>query len=170
MSRLKTSRHPKRPWCRSIPGRLTSSVPLNRTDVRLRWVALSLGIRAGGVDTNNHEGMVVGLRQPGDADRADRANAMHDHRNTHRGRRYDLAPLGRSPTDVTLTYDWSAVPQSIREHIQFPPFGPEHLPNSLHNWPSSPHPRPAARHRAGGRRTATQANSARPTVSRIVPV
>ena len=25
-------------------------------------------------------------------------------------------------TDVTLTYDWSAVPPELREHIQFPPF------------------------------------------------
>jgi uncharacterized protein YndB with AHSA1/START domain len=47
--------------------------------------------------------------------------------------RYDLAPLGPSETEVTLTYDWSAVPQSIREYIQFPPFGPEHLTNSLHH-------------------------------------
>ena len=45
--------------------------------------------------------------------------------------RYDLAPLGPSETEVTLTYDWSAVPQSIREYLQFPPFGPEHLTNSL---------------------------------------
>ncbi|WP_344073366.1 SRPBCC family protein [Streptomyces crystallinus] len=45
--------------------------------------------------------------------------------------RYDLVPLGPSETEVTLTYDWSAVPQSIREHIQFPPFGPEHLSDSL---------------------------------------
>ena len=45
--------------------------------------------------------------------------------------RYDLAPLGPSETEVTLTYDWSAVPQYIREYIQFPPFGPEHLTNSL---------------------------------------
>ena len=45
--------------------------------------------------------------------------------------RYDLAPLGASDTAVTLTYDWSAVPPSIREYIQFPPFGPEHLTNSL---------------------------------------
>ena len=46
--------------------------------------------------------------------------------------RYDLAPLGTSGTEVTLTYDWSAVPQFIRERgIQFPPFGPEHLTNSL---------------------------------------
>ena len=44
---------------------------------------------------------------------------------------YDLAPLGPSETEVTLTYDWSAVPQFRREYIQFPPFGPEHLPNSL---------------------------------------
>ena len=48
--------------------------------------------------------------------------------------RYDLAPLGPSETEVTLTYDWSAVPQYIRERgIQFPPFGPEHLTNSLHH-------------------------------------
>ncbi|WP_307843604.1 polyketide cyclase [Streptomyces sp. B15] len=45
--------------------------------------------------------------------------------------RYDLAPLGPSKTEVTLTYDWSAVPQSIREYIRFPPFAPEHLPDSL---------------------------------------
>ncbi|MFC4516693.1 polyketide cyclase [Streptomyces ehimensis] len=45
--------------------------------------------------------------------------------------RYDLVPLGPSETEVTLTYDWSAVPQSIREYIQFPPFDPEHLTNSL---------------------------------------
>jgi hypothetical protein len=48
--------------------------------------------------------------------------------------RYDLAPLGPSETAVTLTYDWSAVPPYIRERgIQFPPFGPEHLINSLHH-------------------------------------
>jgi hypothetical protein len=45
--------------------------------------------------------------------------------------RYDLTPLGPSETGVTLTYDWSAVPPSVREYIQFPPFGPEHLVNSL---------------------------------------
>jgi hypothetical protein len=45
--------------------------------------------------------------------------------------RYDLAPLGPSETEVTLSYDWSAVPQFRREYIQFPPFGPEHLINSL---------------------------------------
>jgi len=47
--------------------------------------------------------------------------------------RYDLASRGPSETEVTLTYDWSAVPQSIREYIQFPPFGPAHLINSLHH-------------------------------------
>jgi hypothetical protein len=47
--------------------------------------------------------------------------------------RYDLEPLGTSETAVTLTYDWSAVPQFIREYLQFPPFGPEHLTNSLHH-------------------------------------
>ncbi len=45
--------------------------------------------------------------------------------------RYDLAPLGPSRTEVTLTYDWSAVPQFIREYLRFPPFGPGHLTNSL---------------------------------------
>lgn len=45
--------------------------------------------------------------------------------------RYDLAPRGPSATEITLTYDWSAVPPSIRERIPFPPFGPEHLSNSL---------------------------------------
>lgn len=47
--------------------------------------------------------------------------------------RYDLAPLGPSETAITLTYDWSAVPGSVREYIRFPPFGPEHLTNSLHH-------------------------------------
>ncbi|MFJ7996757.1 polyketide cyclase [Streptomyces sp. NPDC096310] len=47
--------------------------------------------------------------------------------------RYDLARLGPAETGVTLTYDWSAVPPSVREYIRFPPFGPEHLTNSLHH-------------------------------------
>jgi len=48
--------------------------------------------------------------------------------------RYDLAPLGPSETEVTLTYDWSGVPQYIRDRgIPFPPFGPDHLINSLHH-------------------------------------
>ena len=45
--------------------------------------------------------------------------------------RYDLTLAGPSSTRVTLSYDWSAVPDSIREHIGFPPFPPEHLGNSL---------------------------------------
>jgi uncharacterized protein YndB with AHSA1/START domain len=45
--------------------------------------------------------------------------------------RYDLAPAGPPKTAVTLTYDWSAVSDSVREHIGFPPFPPEHLANSL---------------------------------------
>jgi hypothetical protein len=44
--------------------------------------------------------------------------------------RYDLAE-GASGTEVTLSYDWSAVPAFIREYISFPPFGTEHLTNSL---------------------------------------
>lgn len=45
--------------------------------------------------------------------------------------RYDLVPVGPSTSEVTLTYDWTAVPAHIREYLHFPPFGPEHLPNSL---------------------------------------
>ncbi|MEO3887346.1 SRPBCC family protein [Nonomuraea sp. B5E05] len=47
--------------------------------------------------------------------------------------RYDLTPLGPSKTEVTLTYDWSAVPDSIRAYLRFPPFGPDHLTSSLHH-------------------------------------
>ncbi len=45
--------------------------------------------------------------------------------------RYDLAPAGPSGTRVTLSYDWSAVPSSLRQHIGFPPFPPDHLDKSL---------------------------------------
>jgi uncharacterized protein YndB with AHSA1/START domain len=45
--------------------------------------------------------------------------------------RYDLTPGGPSNTTVTLSYDWSAVPDSVREHIGFPPFPPDHLASSL---------------------------------------
>lgn len=47
--------------------------------------------------------------------------------------RYDLASDGDAATAVTLTYDWSAVPAFLREHITFPPFGLDHLENSLSN-------------------------------------
>jgi hypothetical protein len=45
--------------------------------------------------------------------------------------RYDLMPAGESNTTVTLSYDWSAVPDPIRERIGFPPFPLKHLDNSL---------------------------------------
>jgi uncharacterized protein YndB with AHSA1/START domain len=45
--------------------------------------------------------------------------------------RYDLVPAGPSRTEVTLTYDWSAVRPFLREHITFPPFPVDHLINSL---------------------------------------
>jgi hypothetical protein len=45
--------------------------------------------------------------------------------------RYDLDATGPSETTVTLTYDWSAVGPEVREHLSFPPFGPDHLDNSL---------------------------------------
>jgi len=45
--------------------------------------------------------------------------------------RYDLTPLGPNETRVTLSYDWSGVPDAVREHIGFPPFPVDHLVNSL---------------------------------------
>lgn len=45
--------------------------------------------------------------------------------------RYDLAPVAPSKTAVTLCYDWSAVPETTRLRIGFPPFPPDHLGNSL---------------------------------------
>lgn len=45
--------------------------------------------------------------------------------------RYDLESLAPARTRITLTYDWSAVPDAIRQHIGFPPFDPQHLDNSL---------------------------------------
>ncbi len=45
--------------------------------------------------------------------------------------RYDLALTGPASTTVTISYDWSAVPDDIRERIGFPPFPLEHLDNSL---------------------------------------
>jgi uncharacterized protein YndB with AHSA1/START domain len=45
--------------------------------------------------------------------------------------RYDLVPAGEAQTEVTLTYDWSATSQEVRDEIQFPPFPVTHLENSL---------------------------------------
>ncbi|WP_010524235.1 SRPBCC family protein [Nesterenkonia sp. F] len=58
--------------------------------------------------------------------------------------RYDLAPVGGAGpgeddagddtepgTAVTLTYDWSGVPEPLRETFGLPPFGPEFLDDSL---------------------------------------
>jgi uncharacterized protein YndB with AHSA1/START domain len=45
--------------------------------------------------------------------------------------RYDLTELGPDETKVTLSYDWSAVGAGPRQRIQFPPFAPDHLDNSL---------------------------------------
>jgi hypothetical protein len=45
--------------------------------------------------------------------------------------RYDLTPTDPSRTTVTLTYDWSAAPPAVREHITFPPFPVDHLTSSL---------------------------------------
>jgi uncharacterized protein YndB with AHSA1/START domain len=45
--------------------------------------------------------------------------------------RYDLSPVADGRTQVKLSYDRSAVPQHLRQHIGFPPFDPTHLDNSL---------------------------------------
>lgn len=45
--------------------------------------------------------------------------------------RYDLEAAGPSQTAVTLTYDWSGAWPEVREVIQFPAAGPEHLDRSL---------------------------------------
>lgn len=50
--------------------------------------------------------------------------------------RYDLAPAGgqgdgSSATEVTLTYDWSAVPDQLRREFGLPPFPPSFLEESL---------------------------------------
>jgi hypothetical protein len=46
--------------------------------------------------------------------------------------RYDLVSARPSGTRVTLSYDWSAVPDIVREQFgSFPPFPPDHLGNSL---------------------------------------
>jgi hypothetical protein len=42
-----------------------------------------------------------------------------------------MADETASGTRVTLSYDWSAVPEFLRQHIKFPPFPPDHLRNSL---------------------------------------
>ncbi|GAB3559429.1 SRPBCC family protein [Spelaeicoccus albus] len=44
--------------------------------------------------------------------------------------RYDLAPSVEG-TRTVLTYDWSAVPDALREYISFPPFPVDHLEASL---------------------------------------
>ena len=45
--------------------------------------------------------------------------------------RYDLTPGNASTTTVMLSYDWSGVPAELRQFIQFPPFGQDHLDQSL---------------------------------------
>jgi hypothetical protein len=40
---------------------------------------------------------------------------------------------GDTTSNLSVTYDWSAVPSETREHIGFPPFDPKHLDNSLKN-------------------------------------
>lgn len=49
--------------------------------------------------------------------------------------RYDLAPLGPSETEVRLSYDWSAVPEAVRQQGQFPPFSPDQSPGQFADPP-----------------------------------
>jgi hypothetical protein len=58
--------------------------------------------------------------------------------------RYDLEAAGASSTKVTLTYDWSAVGPEVREYLTFPPFPPDHLPNSLQHLAAVVASRPGA--------------------------
>src|SRR5699024_7910946 len=44
--------------------------------------------------------------------------------------RYDLASAGEG-TRVTLTYDWSAVPEALRAEFGLPPFPPSFLEQAL---------------------------------------
>jgi hypothetical protein len=39
--------------------------------------------------------------------------------------------IGPSETEVRLSYDWSAVPEEVRQQGQFPSFSLDHLDNSL---------------------------------------
>lgn len=45
--------------------------------------------------------------------------------------RYDLTRIDAWATEVSLSYDWSAVPEAVRERIGFAPFSSEHLGNAL---------------------------------------
>jgi hypothetical protein len=45
--------------------------------------------------------------------------------------RYDLTSVGAHACQVVHTYDWSAVGPGPREHLEFPPFLPDHLAKSL---------------------------------------
>jgi hypothetical protein len=45
--------------------------------------------------------------------------------------RYDLTQLGPDRSEVTLSYDWSAVGPGPRDYLDCPPFAPNHLDNSL---------------------------------------
>ena len=60
--------------------------------------------------------------------------------------RYDLEPTAASQTAVTLTYDWSAATAEVREFIEFPPFGKDHLEHSLEHLADLATGQPARSH------------------------
>ena len=57
-----------------------------------------------------------------------RRGAMKSHRQAAGSGAMTWPPASTSSTEVTLTYDWSAVPSSVREYITFPPFLVDHQP------------------------------------------
>lgn len=50
--------------------------------------------------------------------------------------RYDIEPV-EGGSEVTLSYDWSEVPEQLAQKITFPPFGPDHLAQSLRTLASA---------------------------------
>ncbi|MDV3296970.1 MAG: hypothetical protein LOY01_14345, partial [Brachybacterium paraconglomeratum] len=63
--------------------------------------------------------------------------------------RYDLAPAGGagdgdSATEVTLTYDWSAVPAALKEQFGLPPFPPRSRGSTARTASSAPAGGPGA--------------------------
>lgn len=47
--------------------------------------------------------------------------------------RYDVTETDDGGSEVTLTYDWSQVPDFLRKEISFPPFPVSHVESSLAN-------------------------------------
>jgi hypothetical protein len=57
--------------------------------------------------------------------------ALHPEHLTAPGQIFRMAMHHDNHPDKNYQMGWSAVPQFLGEHIQFPPFPPDHLRNSL---------------------------------------